>query len=145
SAAFLQINNQSSTLVHIDSLSLPTGFTYSYPNSGQDILPYHTIYITVNFNPSIAQLYSGTGVVHSNAVNDPVSFQVSGTGVNTSISWIGAYNMPTYNPNINTLSLLTSNYVNSLTVSPIHLCADGSKATIFKYFNGDGTITTSNI
>ncbi len=142
---FLSITNNSAAIVHISSLSLPTEFSYSYPVSGQDILPNHTIYVTITFSPSITQLYSGTGTINCNAINNPVSFQISGTGVGASVSWFGAYNKQVNHPSIKTLSALTSNYVNAISVSQVRLCADGSKATVLKYYNGNPSIITSNI
>jgi uncharacterized protein (TIGR02145 family) len=137
-------NNTSSVITINNITPSPTGAFTVLMQNGSDILPNHSLPISVSFFPSGLQTYNTTFTVTSNAANGNVTFTATGIGGTNPISRIGFYTKPENNSEIKQQTL-DEHDINQGATAPVKICADGSKATTVKFINNDPSVTTSNI
>jgi hypothetical protein len=144
------LHNNTSSVIKINSLSFsPAGvFRMSALQNGNTILPGKLLPISIVFTPPSVGAHTSSVIINTYVPNITATFSVSGSGVNIQPNWLGVYNELENNPELSQIFKrfrLFEIYLNDQTLIPIKICADGSKATVFKFTNNNPNLNTRDV
>lgn len=143
--------NNTEAPIRVTNISYSLGgniFRNGFQQNGDIILPGKSLPISIFFTPPGLNIYNTSVTINTTTPGISTTFTARGSGANNQPNWLGVYNELENNPelsNMNQRFRLAENSLNGQPLTPIKICADGSKATVFKFINNNPNFNTRDI